>query len=133
VINKIETDTKDSIENMKNISHQEDNVIDELDLIEKGLDKYLEIISKRLPQDYVDNNYLYQTTLELDKEIKNVQNEINNIQKTIINENDKINLVNTNMDKNTVISLDNFGLNENVEFDVNKNFLLFFLFKFNNF
>ncbi len=133
MINKIETDTKDSIENMKNISHQEDNVIDELDLIEKGLDKYLEIISKRLPQDYVDNNYLYQTTLELDKEIKNVQNEINNIQKTIINENDKINLVNTNMDKNTVISLDNFGLNENVEFDVNKNFLLFFLFKFNNF
>ena len=75
------------MENMKSISHQEDNIIDELDLIEKGLDKYLEIVSKRLPHDYIDNNYLYQTTLELDKETKLIQNEINNVQKTLINDN----------------------------------------------
>ena len=124
VIDKIESDTKESIENMKGISHQEDNIIDELDLIEKGLDKYLEIVSKRVPQDYIDNNYLYQTTLNLDKEIKTVQNEINNVQKTIINDNEKISVANPNLDKSTVISYENIGANEVIDIDVIKTFLL---------
>lgn len=103
---------------MKTISHQEDNIIDELDLIEKGLDKYLEIVSKRVPQDYVDNNYLYQTSLDLDKEIKMIQNEINNVQKTIVNDNEKIGPPNPNLDKSTSISYENLGANEFIDIDV---------------
>lgn len=103
---------------MRSISHQEDNIIDELDLIEKGLDKYLEIVSKRIPEDYIDNNFLYQTTLELDKEIKLIQNEINNVQKTMINEHDKVNLPDPILNKNTVISYESMAINEVVDIDV---------------
>lgn len=120
---------------MKSISHQEDNIIDELDMIEKGLDKYLEIVSKRLPQDYADNNFLYENTLELDKKIKNLQNEINNVQKTLIDDSEKnigqVNNHNTQdviMDKNTFISYENFPNNEIIDFDVFYFFLSSFIF-----
>lgn len=122
---------------MKSISHQEDNVIDELDLIEKGLDKYLEIVSKKVPVDYVDNNYLYQTTLDLDREIKLIQNEINILQKNIVNDNEKIGFTNPNLDKTTLISYENIGSNEVVDIDVIKYLILFnysfFFFLFNIF
>jgi hypothetical protein len=95
---------------MKSISHQEDNMIDELDLIEKGLDRYLEIVCKRVPIDYVDNNYLYQTTLDIDKEIKSIQNEINYVQKTIVKDNEKIGIANPNFDKTSVISYENLDI-----------------------
>ena len=108
---------------MKNISHQEDNIIDELDLIEKGLDKYLDIVEKKLPRDYDDNNYLYQTTLELEKETKLIQNEINSVQKALLNEQyEKNNSQDLNMeklDKISSIPYDNIGVNESYDFDVN--------------
>ncbi len=111
---------------MKSISHHEDNIIDELDLIEKGLDRYLEIVSKRVPQDYDDNNYLYKTTMGLDKDIKIIQNEINNLQITIVNDNEKISLTSPSLDKGTIIPYEeDIGANQAIDIDV-----YIFLFKY---
>ncbi len=68
---------------MRSISKEEDYIIDQLDCMERNLDKFFDIVSKNAnPNDKglsIDDN-IYSSSLELDSNIKDIQKEIDLIQ-----------------------------------------------------
>lgn len=125
IIDKIENDTKENIDHMKFISTHEDYMLQELDMIERNVDKYLNSISKQTELTKDSNSLLFERTLAIDQETKKVQNEITNIQRQISDEEDKcmenFNLLNKG---EKLFNYDNPIANEHMQIDVN--FILFF-------
>ena len=100
---------------MKFISSHEDNMIEELDLIEKNVDKYLEIVSKRSNFSKDDNCILYEQTMEIEKETKVVQSQIYNIQKHLTEEDKDSDIL---MNKDYSVYYENKSANEQIDIDV---------------
>jgi hypothetical protein len=123
VIDKIEKDSQESIDHMNFISKHEDFMIEELDSIEKNVDKYLHIVSNRPNFTKDDNCILYEQTMEIERETKVIQSQIHNIQKHLCEFDGKNhNNDSSNTKKDYNIYYENKSENEYIDINVNKLF-----------
>lgn len=83
MINKITENGENTLNELTIISKEEDYIIDQLDSMEKNLDKFLNIAPKNnnLPDNtHAFDDKIYNKSIELDNNLKEINKEINLIQ-----------------------------------------------------
>ena len=83
LINKITENGENTLNELTNISREEDYIINQLDCMERNLDKFFDIVPKNTSQNdksFSLDDKIYSSALELDSNIKDIQSEINTIQ-----------------------------------------------------
>jgi len=83
LINKISENGENTLNELNNISKEEDYIIDQLDSMERNLDKFYDLVSKSnaVPDKALNiDDKIYSNILELDTNIKDLQKDIDNIQ-----------------------------------------------------
>lgn len=113
MINKITENGENTLNELTNISKEEDYIIDQLDCMERNLDKFFDIVSKSTNLNKkelsIDDN-IYSSAIELDSNIKEIQKEIDNIQNNFSNQSEfhakKVENLKSFHDKNSGASFD---------------------------
>lgn len=83
LINVMDSDAKKNLQQLKDISNDEDNIIENLEFMERQLDKYIQIANpdgSNKPQ----ASYLYESINNTNEMVNNVQKELDDIEKKII-------------------------------------------------
>lgn len=83
LINVMDTDAKNNLQNLKDISTEEDNIIESLEYMDKQLDKYLQLANHdNLNQPQTD--YLYASIKNTNDMVESIQQDLDSVENKII-------------------------------------------------
>ena len=110
LINAMDTDAKNNLQNLKDISDEEDTIIESLEFMEKQLDKYIEITNPD-GNNNTQKDYLYDSIKNTSDMVELTQKELDQIENKVIlpldNQNKVLYKFKINADENTeAIKLD---------------------------
>jgi hypothetical protein len=81
LIGAIQNEADGTLKSLRDISNEENSMIEQLDIMEKNLDRYLEIADKNnLNINNNQNDNLYSVITEISKNVDVVQREINDVE-----------------------------------------------------
>lgn len=106
-------DAVKTLRQLKDMSSEEDLIIEQLDIMEKNLDRYLEIADKK-DNSFSNNNrdYLYNTTSEISKTLDSVQKDVEEVENRIFQP------IQKQMENLKTLTYENDKLKDNVTVDV---------------
>jgi hypothetical protein len=119
LINNLKEDGNTTLRNLKDISLEEDQIIEQLNIMEKSLDQYLEIADNRQPltgrSQFDGRDQIYLTATEIAKTVEEIQKDIDEVNSKIsqgnaFNKEDNLN----------VLSYENPLLRESISMDKNE-------------